>query len=884
VGTLFFLSGFAGLTYQVLWLRELGLLLGNTAHAAAAVAAIFFLGLGTGSAFFGERAKRWVRPLQVYGWLELAVSASALGSFGLLPIHHELYPFVFERFGEAPGALLSVKLLLALTLLFPPAFFMGGTLPVVTAVIMERSSVGLLGRRVPWFYGLNTFGAAAGTVAAGFFLPRWMGMTNAYWLAVATTTILGVAACLAGRRGGAGGAAGGDGGDGSAPSHGGGSRAGEGEGPPGGEEDPVTGAWSAAVTEGRRRLRPRLPPAVAGLAFFSGFGALALEVLWTRMFAQTLHNSVYTYAAILATFLVALAAGAWVAAVLVRRLGDRAAAALPWLLLAAGALVLVSPQCFHHFGSERGGYLGESEDWPAYLRLVFSATGMSFFPAAVALGVIFPFLMKLAEAAAGRDPARVVGRLAALNTAGAVAGSLAAGFVLLEWLGLWSSIRLVAVIYLLLVFAFAGGARRRTAGEAAIPWRRKPGAALAGGGALLAGVPALDPGSLPVVPYDPVGRAESLLWAEEGAGATVAVVRREDSLRIKVNNFYALGSTAAAANERFQAHLPSLIHPEPRRVFFLGMGTGITAGGALDFDGVERVTVAESLPGVVEASRRFFGPWVTGLHHDDRVRVVVEDGRHWLAATRERYDLIVSDLFIPWRSGVGSLYTLEHYEKARDRLAPGGYYAQWLPLYQLTEAQFADIAHTMGRAFPHLTVWRGDFYADEPIVCLVGAAEPRALDWPGFEERSLDLTRAIGANPLESMGPVATHLAHYAGNLGEAGDFFADARLNTDDYPHVEYEAPIAHRGQKAGRVEWMTGERLIAFFDRLHEAAPPETDPWLAPGGREAVLLARAGHALHELKVAEAHGSDEEEAAALRIFAERLREVNAYSAGGDRP
>ena len=663
VAALFFLSGFGGLVYQILWMRELGLLFGTTAHAAATTAASFFLGLGAGSAFFGERSRLLRRPLLAYGFLELAVSVSALLYFGLFFLYQTVYPKVFHSLEEQTGILLLVKFLLAMVVLFPPAFFMGGTLPVISRFLTQAFQGNELGRRVPLFYGINTFGAAIGTLAAGFYLPRMIGITKSYMVAIGITTLVGIIAILLGRK--------------------------------------------QTVEQGIPNIKgPRspleIPKPILWLAFFSGFTTLALEVLWTRMFAQTLQNSVYSYAIILFTFLIALALGAWISSGLSRIFKQSSPRVLVWMLLIAGLLTFLSPTLFHKFGSDQGGLLGSSENWAEYLKLVFTAAGITIFPATVALGVIFPSLLHLSNSQNAEDSGRIVGRLAGINTFGAVLGSLAGGFLFLDLFGLWQSIRLIAVGYLILVFAFSGwnsSLREKFPLEAIL-------AALT----LLVGLSWVDPVSLPKVYYSPIKKKESVIEVREKSDATVAIIQRKDTIRMKVNNFYALGNSAATKSERFQAQLPLIVHPKPERVFCLGLGTGITAGGALQVNEVKHLTVTELLPSVVEASKDYFEPWVNGLHEDEKVKVIAEDGRNYLAATEEMYDVIIADLFLPWRSGVGSLYTVDHYQRAAKRLSTGGMYAQWLPLYQLTDLELSSITHSMRQVFPQISIWRGNFF------------------------------------------------------------------------------------------------------------------------------------------------------------------------------
>src|SRR5437773_1814380 len=203
---------------------------------------------------------------------------------------------------------------------------------------------------------------------------------------------------------------------------------------------------------------------------------------------------------------------------------------------------------------------------------------------------------------------------------------------------------------------------------------------------------------------------------------------------LRLDNFYVLGGSAAATNERRQGLLPLLLHPAPRRAAFIGMATGITAsaGAAL---GVDETTVIELVPEVARLAATEFATWNAQLLERPGVRLVVDDGRRYLVTTAERYDVVVGDLFIPWHAGAGSLYAREMFETVAGRLAPGGLFCQWLPLYQLTREEFDVIARTFVAVFPSVTLWRDDFYANRPIVALVGQVAPPTLDLGSLRER-----------------------------------------------------------------------------------------------------------------------------------------------------
>jgi spermidine synthase len=649
---LFFASGAAALIYEVLWLKELGRLFGVTAHAAAVTLAVFFLGLSAGGLVWGRRALRIANPLRVYAWLELGIATSALLYFLLLDIYHWLYAPLFGLLGQRPVAFLTIKFLLSAGVLFLPAFFMGGTLPVMAEFLIRHPRE--LGRRASLLYALNTIGAAVGALLAGFYLPAVLGFRNSYFVAIVINLCIAL----------------------------------------------VTFWWSRSTSSlAVRSIHPDTEPqdmtratdtpsaAVWIVAAASGFITLALEVLWTRMYAQVLQNSVYTFAAILTVFLVSLAAGSGLAHLLCRTTWTPGAV-LFWLLTVSGLSVGLTPLLFYRL---TGGLqmFGAGLGWTAYITQVFLLTATVLLLPGIIIGSVFPFLMKLSEASM-RSAGRTVGHLTAVNTLAAILGSLAAGFLLLDWLGLWASIRLMAAGYLLLGI---GASLRRSGLNKA--WVLAPGLGL-----LLFAV---------VVTYSGFasahldsGEGETLLEVWEGSHGTVVVTDQRGNLRIKINNSYKLGTSQSAPNERMQSYLPLALRPAPRDVFYLGMGTGITAGGALDFS-VESVVVTELNPDVIEASRKYFGPYLKGLFDDPRVEVIAEDGRNYLYGAHRRFDVIIADIFLTYRVGVGSLYAKEHFEAARERLAPGGLFVQWLPMFDLSEEEFGIIARTMLEVFPQVT-------------------------------------------------------------------------------------------------------------------------------------------------------------------------------------
>ena len=772
---LFFVSGFAALVYQVLWLRELGLLFGNTAYAAAATIAVFFAGIALGGWFWGRRAPRYRRPLRVFGWLELGVAVTASLHFVLVDAYHLLWPALYGLAGDSLAVQTAFKAVLAFTILFPPAFLMGGTLPVMGQHLIRVPEH--LGRTGSLLYAVNTIGGASGAFAAAFILPLALGYTHAYLFAIGLDAVVGLAALgLAAKA------------RGMVVS-----------------ESPPTPAEAAQLVTPTTDRGPRFRRGLIwAMAFFSGFVALGIEILWTRMFSQVLQNSVYTYGIVLITFLAALAVGAALANRLARfRLPPVATTAA--LLVFAGLATATTPFSFQMLtaglgeGSVDIGFVG-------YVGLVFAQGAIIMLPPGLLLGAVFPFLLRSLEGSETL-PGPAMGKLVAANTIGAILGSLVAGFAMLTLFGLWNSILILSGAYVLLgtlVIALHPVRAR-------VMW--VPACLL-----LLLPLGLADTARLVDVRLEP---GERLIELREGAHANVAVTERDGHRLIRMDNFYRLGGTGAMDSERNQARVPLLVHPDPQDVFFLGLGTGITAGGALDFP-IERLKACELVPEVIEMAEAHFGDATNGLFEDERVTITAEDGRNCLARSREQYDVIISDLFTPWKSGTANLYTREHYETVKSRLNEDGLFAQWLPLYQLSQEEFEIIARTMNEVFPQLVMWRGDMYPAGPIVALVGYGEETELDpWPLLRDG-----RAVAGDitlPADSV--LAAALRFYVGNPGAAEGFLGEGPLNTDSRPVIQHSSARTQRGEG----EWFTGMDLARYYEDLMEAVPPGRDPYLA-------------------------------------------------------
>ena len=795
---LLFLSGATALVYEVLWLRQLGLLFGSTALSAAICLSVFFAGMSLGQELAARHCSRLDSPLRVYGVIECCAGLSTLFALALPGLYVAASAALLGGDIASGGSSQVMRGILAATILIPPSALLGATFPIMVEAEVRRT--GTLAVTATALYAANTLGGVAGAVAAPFWLLPRLGFRGTYVAAVAVNLVLAATALVAAARRGPG------------------------------------------VARSRPRRPGRAPSLrLTGIAFASGALALAIEVLWTRMFAQVLHNSVYSFAAVLAVMLLALAMGGFLVHVFLRlrsRSGVNyfaALAILSGLAVAASALV---------FSDRTDGlaYLGAADGWKGYVGDVFALSAVVMLVPGTLLGTLFPFLLEAGERVGRGVPGATVGRLVSANTLGAVIGSLAAGFYLLPHFGLWISVQVVAGAYVCLALVIA------PAGPTLL--------AIALGLAVLLGP--LDPGQLGRVDLDPVH--DELLEVRDTAAGTVAAVRRGELVSIRLNNSYTVGTSDNIANDRRKADLPLLLQARPRSVFFLGMGAGITAAAALDHP-VEKVTTCELVPAIAEFASQYLAKDTHSLFDDARSRVVIADGRNALATTDERFDVIVGDLFVPWHSGTSNLYSREHFSTVAEHLTDNGIFAQWLPLYQFSRREFEIVARTMLDVFPLVTMWRGDLHPKTPAVALFGHMKVEPLD---LAKVLANVRRRIGEHEARDAVSEALTLLFYAGNITQSRALFENRPINTDDRPVLEYLAPITQRQVKSGAANWLTSRRLVRLYHQLAAVTPAETDGYLARLDRRQLDYQRAGLDLYESFVAR---YESDPAAARRAF-----------------
>jgi len=746
---LYLLSGAAALVYEISWSRQTGLMFGHTSQSASLVLAAYFAGMAAGYLLGSKFPQKWP-PLLGYGIAEIvaglwALAAPQIGDW----FSRTEFTAQWLHADGLVGA--AIRAVFCFAFLLPATIALGATLPLVARALQGS---GDRNTRLTIAYSLNTLGAFIGVVAATFFLLILCGVRGSSYLAAAVSIVCGGVACVASRWE-------------SALEQSAHEQSAH-------EQDTLPPQPVAGGAEALQPPQQRFPQAASWMvvAVVSGWFTLGLEVLNTRMFSLIFHNSTYTFGAVVAVFLAGLALGARLTPFLCKWFKPRTVAV--GASVGGGLLVAFSTSVFLQLtGLE---YFTYGDGFAGYITGALALVAAVTLAPATLLGMILPAAFLAAPA---QEASQWSGRLAAANTIAAACGAAAASFLLVPAMGLWFSLAAVAGAFALMPLAFLPRGRAMVVQLAAAAVV----IACAWGFAVSARQQSVQ-----------VADNETLLRRWETSYGWIDVIRIESngSLEVSQNLHYRFGGTGPERRRELrQGHIPLLLHPQPRQVVFLGLGTGVTPSAALYHEEVQQTDIAELIPGAVEAAR-FIGDGNSHVVDDPRVQMHENDARHYLSRTSKQFDVIVSDLFVPWESRTGYLYTVEHYQMARRKLLPGGLFCQWLALYQTGGREFEAIANSLRKVFPHVTLWWGRMNVRRPMLALIGSDQPLTVDAENLQRRLNALSGK--ANPPDvSLQSSSNLLSLYAGDWPTVNG----ATLNTDEFPVVEFGNPVSHRNHQ---------------------------------------------------------------------------------------
>ncbi len=729
-------SGFAGLSYQIVWTQQSTSWLGHEAAAVLAVVAAFFGGLALGALMLGSRIERSSRPARWYSGCEIAIGAWCLTLVLLLePASSTLLLLIGPE--PAPARHWSVAFLGTFVLLLPATMAMGATLPAMERVL---ASMHAKNTTISVLYAANTVGAVVGVLATAFWLVPQLGLLRA----AITCAMLNFGCAIAALH------------------------------------------LQPSAEHSVQSQQPGPMPTALVLLVATGLLGIGYEVLVVRALSQVAENTVYTFAILLAVYLIGTALGAAVYARWLVKIQASDALRDRLLQILAGACLLSTLLLSGAHNMKRWLLDALGTSMGAALAAEAAIAAAAFLLPTILMGALFSHLSTSA-----RTGGIGFGRAIGVNTLGAAIAPLLFGVVLLPLLGLKLVLLLIAAGYLALA--------ARRAWLAPAQWTL-----VAATIACIVWLPSLQTARAP-----DGGRVIAHL---EGVMASVSVV--EDAAGIAtlhINNRQQEGSSATLIADARQALLPVLLHPVPRRALFLGVGTGLTASSATIDPSLE-VDAVELLPEVIAASAYFVSEFANAADLS-RLHLLSADARRFVRSSTQHYDVIVADNFHPARSGSGSLYTVEHFDLVRQRLTAEGLFCQWLPLHQLDLQTLRSIVRSFLSVYPQGSAMLATHSLDTPVIGLVARRDGKRFDIGQLRAR----LRASSFAKDFGIDDDLALLGNFIAGPRALTQFAGDAPLNTDDRPIVTYRAPnITYAPDSLPR------DRLIALLQQV-EIGPQE-------------------------------------------------------------
>ncbi|PYS03726.1 MAG: hypothetical protein DMG12_11680, partial [Acidobacteria bacterium] len=722
---IFFLSGATGLVYEVIWVRLTGLVFGNTSHAISTVLGAFMAGLALGSWKLGQKADHTDNPLRMYGLLEIGIGLSA----ALVPLIFRaldsFYWAIEPSVSSIPGGGGFVRFGSSFIILLTPTFLMGGTLPVLTRFFTENLNE--VEGRVGVLYALNTFGAAAGTLAAALVFIPGLGNTRTTLIIAAINVAIGLFAIwLSGRAEGR-----------------------------GGETDPVVIIEEVPAP-------PLATPAAGKLVLLtlgvSGFVSMMYEVSWTRALSAMIGSSTYAFSIMLITFLVGIALGSSIVGrrkptATLRLLGLMQVGILTIQFIVSAALMIFATLCMgatfpiaSQLYSSKFVILGRS------VGNIYSVNTVGAILGSLLAGfVLMPVI--------GTERTILVGLF--FNSAMAL-------LLLTEMPGAGLARAVALVLLLVATVSMRGGFfwKPETLDRGVLIYSRQIEAR-------------------PELTVNEHYEDTDVVYFKEGNNASISVRKGENYLALRTNGKVDASNRGDMITQLTIGFLPGFYHPNPKSALVIGYGSGVTVGAAAAIPELEEIDCVEIEPAVVGA-----GSWFSDInrksYENPKVRLTFNDARNHMNTTRKQYDVIISEPSNPWIAGVASLFTAEFYDRAVEVLKPDGVFAQWIQLYELDPEDLRMILSEVQRKFPQVSVW----VTDSDLI-MIATRQPQKLDMGRVARivRSdanimRDFREFLHTDRPEGL------LAYYVMSTVAVRKFASTARRNTDDRPLLEFHAP----------------------------------------------------------------------------------------------
>jgi spermidine synthase len=747
----FFISGACGLIYEIVWSRIMAEIFGTTVLAIGTVLAAFMLGLAAGGYFLGKAGDRSSNPLRLYAYYELGIAVAALISLFLMDRVSGLYVWANGTFSGATWVIGLFRFLIAFLLVFVPTFLMGATLPILSRFVIRSTQS--VGRSLASLYAINTLGAVAGCLLAGFVLIATLGVHNSVYVAVCANTIVGVLAFLLSRSN---------------------------------KLDALTevvDGENAPVENERGDEGAGVAQLLLVFVGLSGLASFAYEIFWTRSLVFIIGNSTYALTLMLTAFLSGIALGGWA----IRFVADRSKSPVrlfAWiqiligLISAAGLPILLKVVASESLRNWIGDMSGQ---WSFLIFSHFLAALLIMLMPALLIGMTFPLAGKIYIKDLKRTGADV-GRIYAVNTVGNVLGALLPSLILLPLLGIQKGIVFIAALNI-------------SMGLALLVWRSFHQvwikAVLLPVGCLGLFVAAV---LLPLqiqFPSDRQGPEHRVLFYEEGIAATTKVFIDPEThdKAMSVDGIVIGGTGQTDFKQQVLAHLPKLLLETYENELSVGLGSAILLGESGRHPALKRLVCVEIAPSVIDGASYFEAESYSVLK-DPRVSLIQDDITNFLRNGKETFDIISADEKTAENYASNGLsYSIEYYHLLRSRLKDSGLVIQWIPS---DVPDYAMVVNTFLSAFPRVSMWYFPPAGKMGSIStfLVGSKSEIAIDFSRIRQRLKESPQSFSGLSKYGLDSAEAILSHYVGRDAALRASFAKARINSLEHPYYEFYSP----------------------------------------------------------------------------------------------
>ena len=744
-----FLSGFAALVYEIIWLRKIHLIFGVSSYSLATVFSTFLLGLVLGSYFGGkyiERCSSLKSVAKSYAFVELGIAIFAL----LVPLMISSITPVLVFFHNLNLGLFSfnlTKFILSAFILLIPATFIGTTFPIIVRLYTEKRSE--IKEGVSMLYFANTFGGVLGVLSAGFLLIKFFGMNFSLGIAVFLNLGISFFAFM------------------------------------------ISSSYSGITLE---KVSKKCKEKFSGkirftlfLFFVSGFTALAYEVIWGRLLVLYFFGTVYATSVLLATFLLGIAGGSWIYSKYFQKSS---------LVKFAYLEILIS--LFAMFGFFIYVYFPANlvEGFSTSLFVLFLLSGIMVLIPGICFGIIFPlisdYVLRQTELIGFS-----IGKLYSINTLGAIFGAFFAGFILIPFFGIKSSLIFLSILGLSIAFFSLLISKNRFI---------KNYFYVVVSLCIILILAFL-------IPSQFLGNSSfkedvEIVYYGEGLSATVSVAKNMDEgrefFRIYVDGQEVAANTPIMAlDSKILAHLPLLLHENPKNTLTVGFGSGGTSHSMLrhELDDVDAVEIEEKVVG----AQRFFEELSDDVLESSKLNVIIDDARSYLSLTDKKYDIISTDCTNLRYGSNSNLYTKEYFEILKSKLNSNGIIAVWVPISGVGEGEQKILMNTFRQVFPEMSVWYMYPKLSHYFV-YIGTEEKLKIRYEVFEER---FDKLEVKEDLEKVGITKYNLLNGLFLDADAvKNYSLESKIHTDNRPILEFP--------NFGEInEFTYGSNLISIYER---------------------------------------------------------------------